>query len=58
MTRETIINLATDAKRFEILTRHLKINGNQLNSLALQLENERQHDPLRQVLETRKGLST
>ena len=53
MTQESLIQLASEAKRFEKITRHLKVHkGTDLipiHSLALELANERHHDPLRQL---------
>jgi hypothetical protein len=52
MTRLELVQLADDAKRFDRLTGHLRFaQGERVVSVALILENERRHDPLRKLME-------
>ena len=51
MTREILSDLASEAKRLEAKTYHLKINGKPLHSLALELDAEKLNDPLRKLVQ-------
>lgn len=49
--------LASEARRLERLTSHLKLNGKPLHSLAIELEAEKARDPLRPLLSKNQGES-
>ena len=52
--RDDLISLAEEARRFELRTRHLRFSqGEKVESLTLQLANEKLHDPLRELLVNR-----